>query len=503
VNALEASVMRTSRDSAPSAPLDRAGVAIGVMAGFGLFYAFIARVVLEAFPFAGDEYSVALQAKLFAHGLLKAPAPPHAEWVGVDHVVIDDWVRSKYPPGEPALLALGERLGAAWVINPILAVATLAIVWLTFRRVLGARRALVGLVALGLAPLFAFHAGSFFSHTAAGLFLAIAFAAVARWLEEPRVGREGASAALRASDGWFVLCGAALGCGFLVRPFDAFLFGVAMLSLRSVRAIVITAVSALPFVGLNLVYQNAQFGSPFRDGYGVYEPTLRAIYGGLAGGSMLSLGCLVDPLQTWFHIDVLRAFLLEWTIPGTALVALLGAYSIGKDDPARRLRGFSLALIALSVAALLFTKANPDDGARPRYLAPILVPVVFLAAAGFAPACGAIEARFGALVQRCMVVIALLFGIGQLASFMQGRVPQIWKREGVFKATEALGVRDAVVVVRSRFPTQYARNGPWFDGILYLSVPPTTTAAEVATAYPGRPVWEAFEEDPWREVRVR
>jgi 4-amino-4-deoxy-L-arabinose transferase-like glycosyltransferase len=473
-----------------------------LLAAFGVLYACVARYTLDAFPFAGDEYSVVLQAKLFAHGMLRVPAPPHAEWLGVDHVVIDDWVRSKYPPGLATLLAIGERLGAIWIVNPLLGVATLVIVWRTIRRALGEKPALVGLIALGLAPLFAFHAASFFSHTASNFFLAIAFAAVASWLERP-ADRTGVSSDRRGGELWFVLCGAALGCGFLVRPFDAVLFGVAMLSLRSVRAVLVTAASALPFAALTLVYQNAQFGSPFRDGYALYEPKLGEIYGPRAGGAMLSLGCLADPLQGWFHIDVLRAFVVDWTIPGTTLVAMLGAYAIGKDHPRRRLRQFCLALIGLSLFALAFTKANPDDGARPRYLAPLLVPVAFLAAAGFAPACAALDAWFGAGMRRVVVVVTLLFGFGQFAAFLQARVPQMWKREGVFQAGEALGQRDAVVVVRARFPTQYARNGPWFDGVLYLSAPPTTTVEEVAAAYPGRSVWEAFEGDSWRLVKVR
>jgi len=470
--------------------------AVLIISAFGVLYACVARYVLHAFPFAGDEYSVVLQAKLFAHGLLRAPAPAHQEWLGVDHVVIDEWVRSKYPLGMPALLALGERLDAAWIVNPLLGVATLAVVWPMLRRVLGEKPALVGLIALGLAPLFAFHASSFFSHTAAGFFLAIAFAAVASWLERSAQPERGGTA-------WLVLCGAALGCAFLVRPFDAVLFGVAMLSLRSVPAIAVTAGSAVPFVALSLVYQKAQYGSLLVDGYTLYAPRLGAIYGPTAGGAMLSLGCFFDPLQAWFHLDVLRAFVVDWTVPGAMLVAMFGAYAIGKDHPARRLRAFSLALIGLSVFALLFTKANPDDGARPRYLAPLLVPLAFLTAAGFAPACAAVEAKFGRAVRQVLVVVTLLFGLGQFAAFLQARVPQMWKREGVFRAAEGLGLRDAVVVVRAQYPTQYARNGPWFDGVLFLSAPPETTAQEIASAYPDRAVWEAFEGEKWRLVKAR
>jgi 4-amino-4-deoxy-L-arabinose transferase-like glycosyltransferase len=474
--------------------------AVLIVSAFGVLYACVARYVLHAFPFAGDEYSVVLQSKLFARGLLQAPTPPHAEWLGVDHVLIEGAVRSKYPPGMAALLAAGEREGAAWLVNPLLGVATLLMVRPVIRRALGETPALVGLIALGLAPLFAFHAASFFSHTASGFFLAIAFVAVASWME--RDGRD-ATAERGRGDAWFVLCGAALGCGFLVRPFDAVLFGAAMLSLRSVRAVVITGVSALPFVGLSLLYQVAQFGSLRVDGYALYEPKLGEIYGPNAGGAMLSLGCIVDPLQTWFHIDVLRAFVVDWTVPGAVLLAIFGAYAVVPTHPARRLRNFCLALIGISVFALLFTKANPDDGARPRYLAPLLVPVAFLTAAGFAPACAIIDAQFGRVVRQVLVVVTLLFGLGQFASFLQGRVPQIWKREGVFVAAEAEGLHDAVVVVRAQYPSQYARNGPWFDGVLYLSAPPTTSAQEIAAAYPDKSVWEAFEGEKWRMVKIR
>ena len=61
-------------------------LAIGLVLIFGAVYAVLARYALDAFPYSGDEYSLALQGELFAKGLLKAPAPPHIEWLRVDHV---------------------------------------------------------------------------------------------------------------------------------------------------------------------------------------------------------------------------------------------------------------------------------------------------------------------------------------------------------------------------------------------------------------------------------
>jgi hypothetical protein len=93
---------------------------------FGVVYALVSRLALRAFPFSGDEYSALLQAKIFARGVLRVPAPAHADFLQVDHVVMDAWVRSKYPPGTSVLLALGVRAGAAWLVTPLEAVIALA-----------------------------------------------------------------------------------------------------------------------------------------------------------------------------------------------------------------------------------------------------------------------------------------------------------------------------------------------------------------------------------------
>ncbi len=454
-------------------------------------YVLVARFALDAFPFSGDEYSLTLQAEMFARGILKAQAPEHAEWLRVDHVIIDRWVRSKYPPGASALLALGVRAGVAWLVTPIEAVVALVVTWLSVRRLLGPREALVALVTLGLAPLFAFQAASFYTQTATTMFLAIAFAGIGAWCRSHRAV-------------WMVLVGAAIGCTFLIRPIDALLFGAAMISLRSARAILIAALSAIPFVLVNCLYQNAQFGSAFLDGYHVYQPTFAALYGSTAAANPILLSYLWNPVQLWNHIDIYRAFVVDWTVPGTALVALVGAFAIGREHRVRPMRTFSVALIATYVAALLLTIADVDDGARPRYLSIALIPVAFLTAAGFAPTCAALASRFGPRIRTTLVAIALVFAPAQLASFLVARVPQVWRREGLYRAVERAAVHDAIVVVRAAHPSRFARNGGLFNrSVLYLSAPATTSAETIATAFPGRPIWEAHEGEPWTLSRRR
>jgi hypothetical protein len=80
----------------------------------------------------------------------------------------------------------------------------------------------------------------------------------------------------------------------------------------------------------------------------------------------------------------------------------------------------------------------------------------------------------------------------------------VWRREGLYHAVEKSGVTHAVVIVRAKYPTRYARNGGLFDrDVLYLSTPPSTDGATVAAAYPDRAVWEAREGEPWTLARLR
>jgi hypothetical protein len=481
------------RDGAPLTTVFWRNVAI-LIALLGIFYAFFSRVALHAFPFSGDEYSYFLQAELFARGRLRAPAPPHPELLRVDHVIIDDWVRSKYPPGTSALLSFGVRWGAAWLVTPIEGMVALIAMGTAARRLLCDRDALIVVALLGAAPLFAFQAGSFFSHTATTMWLSIAFAAVVAWSCDGRSVR-------------LVVGGAAIGCALLTRPLDALLFCVALVSLRSVRALALTAAGAAPFVILHFAYQAAQFGSPFVDGYAAYAPTFRAIYGASAASSPLSIAHVFTGLQPWNHLDVIRALLIDWTVPGTGLLAVLGYVALRDDPRTLRARRFAASVVAVFVLSLFVTIADTDDGARPRYLSTTLLPLAWLAAPGWRVAGEFLEQRLGCVTRRIVGVVVWLLAPLQLAAFLFVRTPLIEIRQGLEVAVKQAGVEEGVVIVRARYPTRYARNGPFFErAVLYVSAPVTSSADDIAAAFPGRPVYEAREMgkgEDWSLVRLR
>jgi hypothetical protein len=469
-------------------------VLAAVVGLFTAFYALFARVALHAFPFSGDEYSYVLQAELFARGMLHAPTPAHADLLRVDHVILDPWVCSKYPPGTSALLSLGVRAGVPWLVTPIEGGIALLAMTSAAQRILGPRDprgTLLAVGMLGAAPLFAFQAATFFSHTAATMWLAIAFAAVVAWSFDGRMWR-------------MVLAGAAMGCALLTRPLDAALFGAALLSLRSVRAVMIAIAGAAPFAVLHLAYQDAQFGSPLADGYRAYEPTFRAIYGAHTGGSALSLANLVDGEQAWHHLDIVRAFLVDWTVPGTALLAALGWVALGEESRARPARRFAGVLVLLFAASLFVTIGGTDDGARPRYLSTAMIPLALLAAPGWRVAAELLEQRLRPVALRIVGCIVWGLPVIQLGAFLVERTPQIWTREGLEKTAAAEGIREGVVVVRAEYPTRYARNGPFFDRpVLFVSPSASTPVDQVAAAFPGRALYEAREGKTWTVERVR
>ena len=84
-------------------------------------------LLAQRFPLSGDDYSYLYQAKLFASGKLSAEDPiynPSLPFYGcIETYCLRDYQGhrfSKYPPGWPALLAVGVKLGVPWLVDPLL-----------------------------------------------------------------------------------------------------------------------------------------------------------------------------------------------------------------------------------------------------------------------------------------------------------------------------------------------------------------------------------------------
>ncbi len=460
----------------------------------GVVYALVAHFALLDFPFSGDEYSTVLQAEGFARGALKAKAPPYADWVAVDHVVIDDFVRSKYPPGTAALLALGVKAGVPWLVTPLEAALTLLLVWLTVRAILDERRAFLAVAFLAAAPLFAYQAATFLSHTATLLFAALATAALSAW------ARNGRRLLL-------VGLGACVGCMFLIRPVDGLLFGFSLFALGSFPAVLLAGASALPMVLLSCWYNKLQFGSFLTDGYRAYLPAYIALYGKGAVTSSISLLHAVSPEQIYHHLAVIETFLCFWTLPGSALIAALGWVALRRQAnprsrPEEIVTRFFATLTIVMLAVLIVTYSNVDDSPRPRYLSILLLPLAYFAAAGWQTAAGFVREQLGTRAARLVAVLLWISPAFLIASYLELRLPSIVVRAGLSKEIERQHLTSGAVLVRAEWPARYARNGMFFDRPpLLLSVPASVTPDEVGARFPAEPIYEAIEphgDNPWK-----
>ena len=100
---------------------------LSVSASFLLAALLVYFVLAQQFPLSGDDYSYLYQAKLFASDKLYAEDPlydrdlPFYDCLATYCFRDDQRHRfSQYPPGWPALLAVGVKLGVPWLVNPLL-----------------------------------------------------------------------------------------------------------------------------------------------------------------------------------------------------------------------------------------------------------------------------------------------------------------------------------------------------------------------------------------------
>jgi hypothetical protein len=240
---------------------------------FGAFalYAIIARLVFAGRPLLIDEVVQLLQARIFTSGHLWLPVAAHREFFSILHLVdTGEKLYSQFPPGGPAMLALGELAHAPWLVGPVCGAICVAL----FARLLewtdpGASPAFrFGTTLLfAVAPFGAFMFGSHMNHVTTLMWLLVATLGLARVV---------------SSDGprtrWAFVNGFGLGAAATIRPLDALAFAVPaaawllLLAWRDKRRWIDVVASgigvAIPFGAM--MWVNARTtGSPFLFGYEV------------------------------------------------------------------------------------------------------------------------------------------------------------------------------------------------------------------------------------------
>lgn len=340
--------------------------------------------VYERHPHVPDEVSYLYQARYFAEGKISAPRPPTSAAFNVDLMTYDgDRWFSPFPPGWPMALAIGERFGFGWLVNPLLGGVSILLAYLLFQELLTWGEARLGIVLLACSPWHLFMAMSFMSHT---------FTLVCAQFAALGIARSSRTGCI----GWALVAGLATGQVSLIRPLDAAVLGVALglwaigVGGKRLRlpALVAFGIGTAMIGALSLPYNHALTGdpslAPVMDYFNRY-------YGkginDLGFGATRGISWAFDPFPGHSPLDSivnanLNAASINWELFGWPTGSLLFIVIAGCMRERRRVDYLMAALIALDIVLFSFYwfGGGPDFGARYWFL--ILIPCIVLTLRG-------------------------------------------------------------------------------------------------------------------------
>ena len=470
---------------------------VGVLAaGFSWF-------VYQSHPHIEDEVIYLYHARYFAEGALTVPAPPVPEAFSFYMIPYKAarWF-SIFPPGWPAMLALGALFGVPWLVNPVLAIVNVFLSYLLLREVYSLRTARVAVLLLCLSPWFVFMSMNYMAHTFTLTCAALAALAVVRARKTNR-------------SIWALIGGCSAGMVSLIRPLDGLVvggilgiwaigFGDRRLKVSSILAFVL---GTMVFAAVVFPYNRRITGSatefPLMAYYDKYfGPKTNA----LGFGPERGLNWPIDPFPGHSPLDALinvnlNAFSINiemfgW-ITGSLILVLILLFS-GKIAGADY---FMLAVVVAlpTVFSFYWFSGGPDFGARYWYL--ILIPLVALTVRGVQFLETTFEAVSGAGNQSTRIMAAVLsLSVLALINFFPWRAVDkyyhyLGMRPDIRYLQKKYGFGKSLVLIRGNLHPDYQSawvynpSDPYANLPIYAWDENPEVRAQLLRAYPDRPIW--------------
>ena len=458
-------------------------------------------------PHVSDEVAYLYLARNFAEGRITMGLPPVPEAFDLDLMFYDTsrWF-SPVPPGWPAALAVGVRLGAPWLVNPVLGGASVVLAYLLVGNLYGRKTARLSVALLSLSPWFLFMSMNFMTHT---FTLAAALAAAVCVVYARRKG-------LLA---WALAGGAAAALVAISRPLEGLVVG-GLLGLWALTAegkgirvatAAAFAVGFIALVALLLPYNEHLTGSATRFPLMAYtDKYLGPGVNALGFGPDRGPGWALDPfpghglrdvvVNAGLNVTAINTELFGWATGSVLLLALL-LFS-GAMVRADYLMWAFIAAVA-GIHSFYWYSGGPDFGARYWYL--VLIPSVALTARGVltlaeGPGPGGTVLRESGGWR--VVAAVLLLSVMAAGAFVPWRAADKYKnylamRPDIRTIAKERSFGKSLVLIRGeRFP-DYASAAVFnpldlntdTDATIYAWARDPGVAERVARAFPGRPVW--------------
>lgn len=461
--------------------------------------------VYQRHPHIPDEVVYLLHARYLAEGRLSLPAPPveDAFFIYLMTFEPDRWY-SPFPPGWPAMLAVGVAAGIPWLVNPILAGIHVLLAYLLIGGLYDRRTARLTVFLLCVSPWHVFMSMNFMAHTFASVCTLIAALAV-----------------FRAGHGnrplMALLGGAATAMVGMIRPLEglilAGLFGLWLMPLiRRRRLKFSTLFSFLPggllIGGAGLLYNRHLTGSP------TYFPVMAFFdkhhgpgSNAMGFGPERGAGWAMDPNPGHNVIDALinsnlNAFsinieLFGWSAGSLLLLAVFFFCSRpNKND------FLMIAVMIGTFTAHFFYwySGGPDFGARYWYL--MLIPCIVLSIRGM----NHIEKALGRLDNESSpgtfqpLLMVLTFSLIALINYFPWRVTDKYNnylrmRPDIRVLAEKHGFGRSLVLIRGDHHPDYASAATYnpldlnAGQTIYAWDKNPDTRRKALSYYRDRPVW--------------
>lgn len=379
-----------------------------------LLSSFLSVFVYQAHPHVPDETQYVFQARYMAAGQLtvKPPRVPEAFSMYMVPYQAERWY-GIFPPGWPALLAIGELAGLMWLVNPLLAGICVLLAYLLFQELYDRGFARIAVLLLCCSPWFIFMAMSLMSHVATLTFALGAAVLLTRGLRT-------------RSHILVCLAGVMVGMVSLVRPLDGAVVGLLLgawtitnkdsLKLRFTSAVTL-AFGMICTAALILPYNRSVTGQmaimPIDAYYDKYFwPKVMALGFGPERGMSWGLDAFPghSPLEavinTALNIFQLNTELFGWGAGSLILVTfLVVSGSVSKKD----LRALFTIAAVVGIYGLFWYHGGPDFGARYWFLC--IIPLIALTVNGIRWVTGTINKVTGAgstYDARVVLAVALL-----------------------------------------------------------------------------------------------